>query len=199
MVSRMAVAVGSLVGIRNPGYHAAGGDRQYAAIMRTMFHDPFVAALALIGVVIIAASLLSGAVERSGVPQVAIFLLLGAMLGPAGLGVVELSLESRVARGARHAGPGAGAVQRRHRRRHRRSAGAAAARGAHAGAGHDPAGRAHRPRRLAPARPAARRRRDPRRRAGLDRPGPAADPGPESGAPAPRTPGPPTRERDATT
>jgi NhaP-type Na+/H+ or K+/H+ antiporter len=59
-----------------------------------MFHDPFVAAVALIGVVIIAASLLSGAVERSGAPQVAIFLLLGAMLGPAGLGVVEFSLES---------------------------------------------------------------------------------------------------------
>ena len=54
-----------------------------------MFHDPFVAALALIGVVIIVASLLSGAVERSGAPQVAIFLLLGAMLGPAGLGVIE--------------------------------------------------------------------------------------------------------------
>jgi sodium/hydrogen antiporter len=59
-----------------------------------MFHDPFVAALALIGLVIIAASLLSGAVERSGAPQVAIFILLGAMLGPAGLGVVEFSLES---------------------------------------------------------------------------------------------------------
>jgi sodium/hydrogen antiporter len=59
-----------------------------------MLHDPFVAALALIGVVIIAASLLSGAVERSGAPQVAIFLLLGAMLGPAGIGVVEFPLES---------------------------------------------------------------------------------------------------------
>jgi NhaP-type Na+/H+ or K+/H+ antiporter len=59
-----------------------------------MFHDPFVAALALIGVVIIAASLLSGAVERSGAPQVAIFLLLGAMLGPAGIGVVEFPLQS---------------------------------------------------------------------------------------------------------
>jgi NhaP-type Na+/H+ or K+/H+ antiporter len=59
-----------------------------------MFHDSFVAALALIGLVIIAASLLSGAVERSGAPQVAIFLLLGAMLGPAGLGVVEFSLVS---------------------------------------------------------------------------------------------------------
>ncbi|HJR50642.1 MAG TPA: cation:proton antiporter [Gemmatimonadales bacterium] len=59
-----------------------------------MLHDPFVAALALIGVVIIAASLLSGAVERSGAPQVAIFLLLGAMLGPAGIGVVEFPLQS---------------------------------------------------------------------------------------------------------
>jgi sodium/hydrogen antiporter len=59
-----------------------------------MLHDPFIAALALIGVVIIAASLLSGAVERSGAPQVAIFLLLGAMLGPAGIGVVEFQLQS---------------------------------------------------------------------------------------------------------
>ncbi len=59
-----------------------------------MAHDQFIAALALIGVVVIAASLLSGAVERSGAPQVAIFLLLGAMLGPFGLGVVELGLES---------------------------------------------------------------------------------------------------------
>jgi NhaP-type Na+/H+ or K+/H+ antiporter len=59
-----------------------------------MFHEHFIAALALIGVVIIAASLLSGAVERSGAPQVAIFLLLGAMLGPFGIGVLEFPLES---------------------------------------------------------------------------------------------------------
>lgn len=59
-----------------------------------MFHEHFIGALALIGVVIVAASLLSGAVERSGVPQVAIFLLLGAMLGPTGLGVVDFPLES---------------------------------------------------------------------------------------------------------
>ena len=59
-----------------------------------MFQDPFVAALALIGTVIIVASLLSGAVERSGTPQVAIFLLLGAMLGPAGIGVVDFPLQS---------------------------------------------------------------------------------------------------------
>ena len=164
-----------------------------------MFHDPFVAALALIGVVIIAASLLSGAVERSGVPQVAIFLLLGAMLGPAGLGVVEFSLESESLEVLATLAlvlvlfSDAISVDIGEVREQRRLA------AAHPGAGHDPAGRAHRPRRLAPARPAARRRRDSRRRAGLDRPGPPADPGPESGAPAPRTPGPPTRERDATT
>ncbi len=59
-----------------------------------MSHESFIAALALIGLVILVASLLSGLVERSGLPQVGIFLLLGAMLGPAGLGVVNLTLES---------------------------------------------------------------------------------------------------------
>jgi sodium/hydrogen antiporter len=59
-----------------------------------MFHDSFIGALALVGVVILAASLLSGAVERSGAPQVAIFLLLGAMVGPFGLGLVDFPLES---------------------------------------------------------------------------------------------------------
>jgi NhaP-type Na+/H+ or K+/H+ antiporter len=59
-----------------------------------MSHETFVATLALIGLVILVASLLSGAVERSGLPQVAIFLLLGALLGPYGLGLVDLPLES---------------------------------------------------------------------------------------------------------
>jgi sodium/hydrogen antiporter len=59
-----------------------------------MSHDNFVAALALIGMVILVSSLLSGTVERSGLPQVAIFLLLGAVLGPAGLGLIDLPLES---------------------------------------------------------------------------------------------------------
>jgi NhaP-type Na+/H+ or K+/H+ antiporter len=59
-----------------------------------MSHETFVATLALIGLVILVSSLLSGAVERSGLPQVAIFLLLGALLGPAGLGLVDLPLES---------------------------------------------------------------------------------------------------------
>ena len=63
-----------------------------------MSHDTFISTLALIGLVILVASLLSGAVERIGLPQVAIFLLLGALLGPAGLALVDLPLESRVAR-----------------------------------------------------------------------------------------------------
>src|SRR3954466_3762035 len=52
------------------------------------------AALAVIGIVILVSSLLSGVIERTGVPQVAIFLLLGAVLGPAGLNLVNLTLES---------------------------------------------------------------------------------------------------------
>ncbi len=51
-------------------------------------------ALAIIGVVIIISALLSGLVDRSGLPQVAVFLALGAALGPFGLGVLDLSLHS---------------------------------------------------------------------------------------------------------
>jgi NhaP-type Na+/H+ or K+/H+ antiporter len=56
--------------------------------------DSLAAALALIGIVILVSSLLSGLIERTGVPQVAIFLLLGAVLGPAGLNLVNLTLQS---------------------------------------------------------------------------------------------------------
>ena len=56
--------------------------------------ESFTATVALIGIVILVASLLSGLVERTGIPQVAIFLLLGAVLGPIGLGVFDLGLES---------------------------------------------------------------------------------------------------------
>ena len=51
-------------------------------------------ALALVGVVILIAALLSGLVERSGVPQVAIFLALGAALGPAGVDALDVELGS---------------------------------------------------------------------------------------------------------
>jgi NhaP-type Na+/H+ or K+/H+ antiporter len=59
-----------------------------------MIEQHFVALLAMIGIVIIVSSLLSGAVERSGLPEVAIFLLVGTVLGPSGLGLVELALDS---------------------------------------------------------------------------------------------------------
>ena len=59
-----------------------------------MTAETFVATVALIGIVILVSSLLSGVVERTGVPQVAIFLILGAALGPFGLGVFDLALTS---------------------------------------------------------------------------------------------------------
>jgi NhaP-type Na+/H+ or K+/H+ antiporter len=55
-----------------------------------------IATLALIGVVILVAALLSGVVERTRFPQVALFLLLGLALGPLGLGLVHFDLHSPV-------------------------------------------------------------------------------------------------------
>ncbi len=54
----------------------------------------FVPLLALIGSVILTASLFSGIVERTGFPQVAFFLVLGVMLGPHGFGIIDLPLHS---------------------------------------------------------------------------------------------------------
>ena len=58
------------------------------------FIHSLVLALALLGAVIVIAALLSGLVERSGIPQVMIFLALGAALGPVGLGVLDVPLGS---------------------------------------------------------------------------------------------------------
>jgi sodium/hydrogen antiporter len=55
-----------------------------------------VTALALVGIVIIIAALLSGVIERTGFPQVAVFLLIGAALGPAGLGILDVTLTSPI-------------------------------------------------------------------------------------------------------
>ena len=62
--------------------------------MDTLSTESFTATLAIIGVVIIVSALLSGLIERSGLPQVAVFLALGAVLGPVGLGVLNISLDS---------------------------------------------------------------------------------------------------------
>jgi NhaP-type Na+/H+ or K+/H+ antiporter len=58
----------------------------------------FAATLALIGIVIMVSALLSRLIERSGMPQVAVFLAIGAALGPAGLGALNLTLDSTALR-----------------------------------------------------------------------------------------------------
>src|SRR2546430_2339423 len=64
------------------------------------FFNPhfFVLTLAVVGVVIIIAALLSGLIDRSDLPQIGVFLALGAMLGPAGLGLLDITLESPILR-----------------------------------------------------------------------------------------------------
>src|SRR5215218_5396469 len=56
--------------------------------------EQFVTVIALIGVVIIVASLLSGVLETLGVPLVVVFLSLGAALGPWGLSIIDIGLTS---------------------------------------------------------------------------------------------------------
>jgi NhaP-type Na+/H+ or K+/H+ antiporter len=56
--------------------------------------ESFITSVALIGIVIVIASLLSGVIERSGFPLVAIFLLLGAALGPWGFGIADVGFDS---------------------------------------------------------------------------------------------------------
>jgi NhaP-type Na+/H+ or K+/H+ antiporter len=55
-----------------------------------------IATLALIGVVIIVAALLSGVIERTRFPQVALFLLLGLVIGVFGFGLVDFRLDSQI-------------------------------------------------------------------------------------------------------
>ena len=56
--------------------------------------ESFVTSVALIGIVIVVASLLSGAIERSGLPLVPVFLLLGAAIGPWGFGIADIGFAS---------------------------------------------------------------------------------------------------------
>jgi sodium/hydrogen antiporter len=58
--------------------------------------EHFSTTIALVGIVIVVASLLSGALERTGAPLVPVFLALGAALGPAGLGLADFRLDSPV-------------------------------------------------------------------------------------------------------
>src|ERR1051325_751480 len=65
---------------------------------QTMGFDSLIAGLAIIGIVIVVSALLSGLVDRSGLPQVAVFILIGAALGPLGFGVFDMTLTSPVLR-----------------------------------------------------------------------------------------------------
>ena len=56
--------------------------------------DPFVIILGLMGIVVVVASLISGALERGAVPVVAVFLALGFLLGPSALGLVNIDFRS---------------------------------------------------------------------------------------------------------
>ena len=56
--------------------------------------DAFVRILALVGGIIVVAALLSGLVDRTGLPQVVVFISLGAVLGPSGLGLLDIGLDS---------------------------------------------------------------------------------------------------------
>lgn len=56
--------------------------------------ESFTTTVALIGIVILVASLLSGVLEKSGLPIVAVFLAVGAVLGPYGLGFVDIGFDS---------------------------------------------------------------------------------------------------------
>ena len=63
-----------------------------------MVADSLIAALAIIGIVIVVSALLSGLIDKTGLPQVAVFIAIGAALGPAGVGVFSVSLDSPILR-----------------------------------------------------------------------------------------------------
>src|SRR5262245_49861184 len=60
--------------------------------MNVFSAESFAGALAIIGIVIIVSALLSGLIDRSGLPQVAVFLILGVAIGPYGLRLLNIGL-----------------------------------------------------------------------------------------------------------
>ncbi len=66
--------------------------------MAELSPEVFLSMLVLIGAVIVIAALLSGLVERSGLPQVLVFLALGAAIGPFGLGMLDAGVNSPILR-----------------------------------------------------------------------------------------------------
>lgn len=58
----------------------------------------FLSTLALIGAVIVVSALVSGLVEKSGLPQILVFLGLGAVIGPGGLNLIDVGVHSPILR-----------------------------------------------------------------------------------------------------
>ena len=59
-----------------------------------MSHELFTATLAMVGLVIVVSTLMSGVIEKTGLPHVAVFLVLGAALGPFGLRLLDAHIQS---------------------------------------------------------------------------------------------------------
>ena len=66
--------------------------------MPAFSQELFLYTLGLIGAVIIISALFSGVIERTGVPQVAVFLGIGALIGPAGLHLIQAGVDSPILR-----------------------------------------------------------------------------------------------------
>jgi len=62
--------------------------------MNTFDPAGFTALIALIGLLVLVAGLASGVIERLGLPAVAVFLGLGTLLGPHGLGLIDFGIRS---------------------------------------------------------------------------------------------------------
>ena len=60
--------------------------------------DLFLSTVALVGIVIVISALLSGFIEKSGLPHIAVFLGLGALIGPAGLNLMNADVHSPILR-----------------------------------------------------------------------------------------------------
>ncbi|HYI93219.1 MAG TPA: cation:proton antiporter [Bryobacteraceae bacterium] len=66
--------------------------------MPAFSQELFLYTLGLIGAVIMISALFSGVIERTGVPQVAVFLGIGALIGPAGLQLMQAGVDSPILR-----------------------------------------------------------------------------------------------------
>ncbi len=63
-----------------------------------MTAESFIATVAIVGVVIVVSTLLSGWIDRTGLPHPAVFLLLGLVLGPMGVQLLRIGLDSPILR-----------------------------------------------------------------------------------------------------